>query len=223
MARPVKIQGIITIILLVLLALMVAGGVFVTLKFVATGTGNGDVPDDTTPVNPLAVSKKGPAIADVKIVASPVVYCLDGGSSMRDTFNGAMVMTTNSVASLGAKAKFTVLLCGEAEDKFLSEEFSEGGAKGKAAVKAFLGEAVPTGASDIPRALKAALARKPKTIVLIGRKLVDDAIEIAEEAKTQGVVIHTISVDGDSEVNDSMRKLAETTGGKGRAFYSGEF
>lgn len=72
MARPVKIQGVITIILLVLLAMMVAGGVVVTLKYVETDPSNEDIPDDTTPVNPLAVSKTGPAIADVKILAAPL-------------------------------------------------------------------------------------------------------------------------------------------------------
>lgn len=223
MARPVKIQGVITIILLVLLAMMVAGGVVVTLKYVETDPSNEDIPDDTTPVNPLAVSKTGPAIADVKILAAPVVYCLDGGSSMRDAFDGARVMTANSVESLGEKMRFTVILCGETEDRFLSADYSDGGPKGKAASLAFLRETVPSGATDVPRALKAALGRKPKTIVLVARKVVDDAREVAMDAKKQGVVIHTIAVDGDAEVNASMKRLAEMTGGEGRAFYGGAF
>ena len=104
MARPVKIQGIITIILLVLLALMVAAGVTITLMYVQRRPNDQDIPDDTTPVDRLAVSKIGPAIAgDVKILAGPVVYCLDGGSSMRDTFDGGKVMAGNSIESLGAE------------------------------------------------------------------------------------------------------------------------
>lgn len=223
MARPVKIQGVITIILLVLLAMMVAAGVGVTLMYVQTGPGDEDIPYETPHVDPLAVSRKGPAVAGVKIAAAPVLYCLDGGSSMRDAFDGARVMTANSVESLGDGMKFTVVLCGETEDRFLSADYSGGGPKGKAATLAFLKETVPSGATDLPRALKAALARGPKTIVLLARKVVDDAAEVAAEARKQGVVIHTIAVDPDAEVAASMKKLAETTGGEGRAFYGGAF
>ena len=105
----------------------------------------------------------------------------------------------------------------------MAPDYQEGGKKGTEAVGELVKGLAPSGASDIPRALKAAIEKKPKVIVLIARKVVDDAGDVATEAKTLGVVIHTISIDGDPEVNGSMKKLAEQAGGEGKEFYSGEF
>jgi hypothetical protein len=175
------------------------------------------------PLDPLAVIKGGPALADVKLEAGPVVYVLDGGSSMRASFDATRVMVGNSIVSLGDKQKFTVLLCREDEDKFLSADYQAGGTSGQAATAEFLKLLAPAGATDIPRALKAALARKPKAIVLLARKVVDDAMELAAGAKQQGTVINTISVNGDAEIDKSMKALAEATGGKSRAFLTGDY
>ena len=223
MARPVKIQGVITIVLLALLLVMVGLGVAMALLYIPSGPLDVDVPDEGMPVNPLSVVKGAPAVAGLKLQASPVIYILDGGSSMRDVFDGVRVMVGNSVASLGAKNQFTAVLCREDEDKFMGAAYANGGEEGKKALHAFLDLVVPTGASDIPRALKAAVERKCKVIVLVARKTVDDAAEIAAQAKAQGIVINTISVDGDSEVNASMKALAAAGGGEAKAYYSGEF
>jgi len=224
MARPVKIQGIITIILLVLLLLMVAAGVVITLLYIGDPKGNGrDVPDYEARIDPLAVSKEGPAVAGVKLTASPIIFVIDAGSSMRETFDAARVMTGSSAVSLGEKLKFNLLLAEEDEDKFLSPDYTDGGQAGKDAVAKFLEGLAPSGASDVPRALKAALDKDPKVIVLIARKVVDNARDVANEAKGRGVIINTIAIDGDPEVNLSMKKLAELTGGEAEEYYSAEF
>jgi hypothetical protein len=223
MARPVKIQGIITIVLLALLALMVAGGVALTLMYVRGPQYDPQpVPDDDQPVDLLGVSRRGPAVADVKLARDAVLYVLDGGSGMRDTFDAAVVMTENSILSLTEKGTFGVLLCREGEDEFLSEDFQPGGEKGRTAAQERLRGIAPSGATDLPRALKAALERKPKTLVLFARKPVDDCLDLAQQAKEQGVTIHALVVDGDPEVNQSMKALAEATGGTARVVSKSE-
>ncbi len=219
MARPVKIQGIITIILLVLLVFMVGGGIAVALLYLPGGQ-NGDIPpppEFAPTIN--RVPESGPGVVDIR-VATPIIYVLDGGSGMRSAFDSARLVTMHSVESLGGE-KYNVMVSGEAEDKLLSPDFVPGGKKGVVTLTTFLEAVMPMGASDIPRSLTAALAKKPKTIVLFTRKPVDNAMSQAEQAKAQGTVIHTITIEGDREVIDSMKKLAEASGGKARDFLAG--
>ena len=223
MARPVKIQGIITIVLLVLLLLMVAGGVVITLMYIQPKKPSIDVPDEQGQGPGLVQVAKEPRVGKAIKLSSPVVYVLDGTSSMRVTFDMGRVLLLKSVESLRDKVTFNVLLCREDEDRWLSPDFQAGGPAGSKAVEEFLLGTAPSGASDIPRALKAALEKKPKAIVLIARKEVDDANSVAGEAKNQGVVIHTIAVDGDPSVNASMKKLSEQTGGQSEELYPYDF
>jgi hypothetical protein len=219
MARPVKIQGIITIILLVLLVFMVGGGIALAMIYLPA-THKVDVPEPgTQPVKIDVLPEHGPGVVDIKI-AAPVIYVLDGGSSMRSAFDSARLMVLKSVESLG-DGKFNVIVAGEGQDKVIAPDMAVGGKDGARKYTPMLQETIPTGAADISRALKAAIARKPRTIVLFTRKVVDDAMSLAKQAKAQGTVIHTIVLDGDSEVNESMKKLAEAAGGQARTFSSG--
>jgi len=214
MARPVKIQGIITIILLVLLVFMVGGGITVAVFYLPDGRNGNVPPPPNVPVNINTTAKSGPCVLDIQ-VATPIIYVLDGGSAMRSALDSARLVTMRSVESLG-DGKYNVLVSSEAQDKLLSPGFVPGGKKGVEALRAFLQAVMPMGASDIPRSLAAALEKKPKTVVLFTRKPVDNAMGLAEKAKAQGAVIHTITIDGDSEVIDSMKSLAEASGGEAR-------
>ncbi len=222
MARPVKVQGIITIVLLILLALMVAVGMTLALMYLPSG-GPKLPPEGPPQVDPLAVSKSGPAIADIKDIKAPIVYVIDGGSSMRGTFDAARVMASNSIQSLTGGGQFTAIIAREDEDRAMGEEFVPGGESGKEKFESFVKATVPTGATDIARSLTAALERNPGTIVLIARKPVGGAMAAAAKAKEQGVPIVAITIDGDPEVNMSMEKLAETSGGQFRKFFTAEF
>ena len=221
MARPVKIQGVITLILLALLAIMVAAGIFLALKLIPSGPGDRDIPDENPPIGPL-VKIEGPSVAGIKLTVEPVMYVVDAGSSMQATFDMARKVVAQSIESLGSSRKFTVLLSGEESDKPLGAEFIDGGAKGRTTFEQSVASLAPAGASDLPRALKAALDRKPKIIVLIARKPVHDAMELAAQAKQQSVPIITISLNGDPEANESMKKLSETSGGEFREFYNAD-
>ncbi len=221
MARPVKIQGIITIILLVLLVLMVGGGITTAMFFIpGDGPGNGDVPPPPGQKPTInQITKSGPGIVDITI-ATPVIYLLDGGSGMRSAFDSARMVTMRSVETLGGE-KYNILVSTEGEDKLLSPDYVPGDREGMNTLKTFLQSVLPMGASNIPRSLKAAIDKKPKSIVLFTRKPVDNAMSLAETAKAQGTVIHTITIESDSEVIDSMKRLAETSGGEARDFLGG--
>ncbi len=216
MARPVKIQGIITIIMLALLVLMVGGGIAMLVAYLPNGKKVDVPPPPDQQVNIDETPQDGPGIVDIKI-AAPVIYVLDGGSSMRSTFDGARLMVLKSVGSLG-DGKFNVVVAGESQDKFIAPDMSAGGKAGALKFTPILQEVIPTGAADIIRALKAAIDKKPKTIVLFTRKPLYDFESLAGQAKAQGTVIHTMVLDGDAEVNELMKKLAEATGGKTRTF-----
>ena len=219
MARPVKIQGIITIVLLVLLLFMVGGGIAMAIFYLRGGPNRKVPPPATQPVQIDVTLQDGASVVDIKIVA-PVIYVMDGGSGMRSAFDSARIAVLNSVTSLG-DGKFNVIVAGEGQDKVVASGLVVGGKDEALKLTPMLQEIVPTGAADISRAIKAAIAMKPKTIVLFTRKAVDDATGLAGQAKAQGTVIHTIVLDGDSEAKESMKKLAETSGGKTRTFSGG--
>jgi hypothetical protein len=138
---------------------------------------------------------------------------------MTGVFDFARLMTRISVGSLSADQKFTVLLCGEEANTSMGEGWHDGGEKGKADVAEFLGKVdAPGGATNIPRALAAAVALKPKTVVLLASKPVDDAMEEAAKARSAGIRIVTVLLEGEqgrgSDAAESMKNLA----GPGGAF-----
>jgi len=216
MARPVKIQGIITIVLLVLLVFMIGGAVAMALMYLHGDRDGVPPPPTTQPVTIDVTSRDGASVVDIKIVA-PVIYVLDGGSGMRSVFDSARIAVLNSVTSLG-NGKFSVVFVGEGRNKVIAPEMAVGGKGAAEKIAPILQEMIPSGAADIGSALKTVLDTEPKTIVLFTRKAVDDPAGLAGRAKAQGTVIHTIVLDGDPEAIESMKKLAEDTGGKTRTF-----
>ena len=271
MARPVRIHGIITIVIFVLLAFMV-GAVIALAVLVLPGSRDtktpntegrptqidnmpdhekgpdktGKTPDKgkgpdktgTTPDKGKGPDKTGktpdngkepdqigktpeqePAVLDIKITP-PVFYVLDGGSGMRWAFDSVVGVMLKSAESLG-NGKFNVIVAGESQDMFVEPDMAVGGKDGATKCALALQETIPTGAANIPRALKAAIDRKPKAVVLFTRKAVDDAMSLAQQAKAQGTVIHTIAVDADNEVNESLKRLAEAAGGQTTTFSTG--
>jgi hypothetical protein len=228
MARPVKIQSVITIVLMALLVVMVVVGVALALMLTKSNDAKRAIGPDGQPVEPdrpgqvrvnepeaPPAAPTGPRIRDLKITDGPVAYVVDGGSSMTDTFDAARLALMTSIQTLTPKLTFTILVCGEDKDDALGAEYQPGGDAGKAAAKTFLEPINTAGAANLSRGLKAATDRKPKTIVLISRKVVDDLADQVKEAKKAGIVVHAISIDGDPDVIRSMKALGEAGGGKG--------
>lgn len=216
MARPVRIQGIITIILLALLLVMVVGGIAAAVLLIPGPTPQEPPPTEYTPppkVDGAAPPSAVPAVSDIRI-AAPVIYVIDGGSGMRGHIDGAKVVVDRSIRSLAGGA-FNVIVAGEGEDKVLLADMTAGGdASADEAMKALKG-IFAMGASDVVRAVKAALAKKPKTVVVFTRKPIYDAADLASAAKAQKTVIHAVAirVQGDDEVIDTLKGLSQPTGG----------
>ena len=241
-AAPVRLQGIATIVMLaVLLALLCGGGYVVVTKMSRpktktngngtptagdNGNGNGTgQPGKTDKFNPfMKPGVLGSGIDGMKI-DSPIIYCIEGGSSMQGTLNYAVAMTRVSVRSLTADHKFNVVLGeegGQADEswfRFLLKDYNGGGEAGEHAIAKPLDDVAGTGAPDVSRLFKAVLSRKPipHTIVFFACKPIPEAEELGKLAKAQGVKIVTICLTNEASISGPMAKMAELTGGDSRA------
>ena len=236
LAAPVRVQGIVTIVMLaILLALLCGGGYVVATRLSKSGDGGGNgqksnggqtgVNDNGGKMNPFlgtGLIGGGPGVDGMEI-DSPIIYCIEGGSSMAETLNYAVGMTRVSIRALSGNHRFNMAIGeegGAGDDswyRFLLKDYTGGGPMGELAVSKPLDEVTGSGAPSIPRLLKAAIARKPHTIVLFASKPIYDTEELGKLAKAQGVRIVTICLTDDTAIAGQMAKLAELTGGASRA------
>lgn len=227
-ATPVKLQGILTIAMLVLVLLMIAGGVYMFIvymnqderdsagKAADTGQiGNGEV---VTLPNPFGVRPDTGMVAGVE-VDSPVVYIIDGGSSMREMFDYAAGIARASVLSLRSDQKFSLIVPVSVGQKIMPGGYHVGGKSGDAPVKEFLLSLPgPFGATDLEGVIRTVISQKPGTIILLARKPVDEAKSLGEQAKAADVRVVTISLDADSDVGESFAELASGSDGESLEF-----
>jgi len=226
LARPVMIQGVVSIVLTGLLV-VVMGGMALLIAFPRSQpapTQPDKIPPPATPsvppapqVGPFTVGPEGPTVAGDVRIETPVIYCLDAGGGMRNVFDFAVWMTRASLKSLRKDDRFSVMACMEDEDKLMPGHWRDADQAGRSAAKRFLEPIERLGATDLDRALRAAVALKPKTIVLFTNKPVD-ADRLAKTADAGGVRIVAISLDGDSETDASLARLAKAAGGEFRTF-----
>ena len=237
-AAPVRLQGIATIIMLaVLLALLCGGTYMIGTKLRSSsrsdknGPGGGNNADRTNrpggagKFNPFlgTGSLGGPGIDGMKI-DSPVIYCIEGGSSMHNTLNYAVAMTRVSVRSLTGDHKFNILLGeeGGADEgswyRFLLNDYNGGGEAGEHAIKGPLDQVAGNGAPNVTKLIAAALAAdpKPNTIVFFACKPIPEAEELGKLAKDKGVKIVTICLTDEKDIVQLMAKIAEGSGGTSR-------
>ena len=190
--------------------------------------GGAAVPRKAVMRNPfLGRRVPGSSIAGMEIKA-PVIYCIEGGSSMHNTLAYAVAMTRVSVRALPADQTFTIVLGEEGGNddaswyRFLLKDYMSGGEAGERAVAKPLDQVAGNGAPNVSRLLKAALARKPKTIVFFACKPVSAADELGKLAKAQGVRMMTVCLTDEADIVKYMATLAELTGGDSRAFSIGQ-
>ena len=224
-ADPVKVQGIVTMVLIgVLLAMGIAAGIVYLIR--RGGVGDGDGPKDMKAftdgpvVDPFrkGADIEGAWVAGNVPISSPILYVIDGGDTMKILFDFSVGITRISIRGLSDKDSFTILISrdiGE-EDLFMDEGYRTGA--NERAAKLFLGKHTCRGKTELPRAMKAALERKPKTIVLFSAKPVSDLMELAGEAKKQGVKIITIAMGDHPGTKESMAELARAAGGHTRRY-----
>jgi DNA-directed RNA polymerase subunit RPC12/RpoP len=236
LATPVKVQGIVTLVLLgVLLAMIAVTVTYLMVHFGGNEVENGEEP--VTPggftegpiVNPYEPAKgmAGPWVAGNVPIRTPVIYVVDGGGSMGNYFDSAGLITRMSIRRLGESDTFNVLVSQDAsggggtKPVVMMDDRWRMGAHERVA-KVFLEKCNPRGLTDVPGALKAALALGPKTIVLFCAKGLGEsqaaAMAVATEAKDKGVAIMTIALGG-GQVKEDMAALAKESGGHTRQYF----
>ena len=214
MAKPVLIQGIVAIVLLVLLVLMLsASGVFFYMVLRGQGGGGGQAPP-----NPITAS--GQQVAGMPL-RPPVVYILDGGSGTGPMLDPGAALIRHSVRRLERQQRFNIFFVKEGGFERFTDRWAPGGVRTDALVKTFLSERVPAGATDLVAAIEAAFDLLPRSVVVLTAKPPAEGEALAaltRKARAAGIRLYGVSLGGYGEVNESMRRLAEQTGGAWRGF-----
>ena len=214
-AAPVKFQGIVAIILLVLMVGMVGGMIYLGIQIT-----NPTVVDDTPEGydNTAVTVREFPAVAGTIKVTAPVVYLIDTSRPMGEVFEAAGNIVIASAKSLKG-GKFNVILLGEDEDKALSPQPITSDPAGIAKAKTFIALEL-CGAAEQARGMQAALDMKAKTVVLLARDSAMGAKDLAQGAfKEKAVKLHTIVL---GRTSRGLAQMAEVTGGETKKFTTSE-
>ena len=239
MANPVRIQGIITIVLSGFLLLILAFGIALlmkarasqnskegkkvnhTAKEVQVQPSNKQDSETVFPepaINPLTT--KG--IAGMNF-ASPVIFILDGTSSMQQSFDLGVALIRYSILAMEAGEKFNLIIACEEGLLSLSNDWLGGGEKGDERVKKFFSAYAPAGAADLFPAVARAISKRPKSIVIIANRPVKDADKIIDEAVKASVKIYIVAFEPlEADVKEIMKTLASKTGGDFRHLTTSE-
>jgi hypothetical protein len=210
-AAPVKVQGIVAMVLAGLLVVMLGGMVYIAVIFTQPQI----VETDPKNYNQTAFTQKDvPSIAGTIEITTPVVYCIDTSKPMAEVFEAAEQIVLVSIKSLKG-GKFNVILIGEDDDKIMSPKPIAADPAGLTKAKEFI-EMELCGEGDQTRALKAALAMDPKSVVILAKDNVRGLKEKIQDAfKTKSVPLHAVILGSNSK---GLEDIAKTTGGKSRAF-----
>jgi hypothetical protein len=208
-AAPVKVQGIVSIILAMLLVGMLVGMVLVAIQITNPPVVI-DKPKDYD--NTAITTRDFPAVAGTIKVTAPVVYCIDTSKPMIAVFEAAGNIVIASAKSL-KDGTFNIILIGEDGDKILSPQPIAADKAGIDKAKAFLVMEL-CGEADQARGLQAALDMNPKTVVLLARDT-SNAKDVATAFKTKSVPVHTVVLAASSI---GMEELSKLTDGESKSF-----
>jgi len=182
-ASPVRLQGIVSLVLLGVLVVMLVGCIYLGIKVFSGPRHDDSIYERGTPIitetpkaaaNPFLVGKASTICGDVPLVP-PVIYCIDAGESMASggVFTFARDVVRASILTLPEGCKFGVVVAQDSGAKVLGGKLFPGGQVGEAHMRNILTDSVDGGAvevggaSDIARAVGLALQQKPKTLVLV--------------------------------------------------------
>ena len=211
-AAPVKIQGIVSIVLSVLLLVMIA--VMVMLAIHVTKPDIIDVTPKDYEYTVFTTRGDFPAVAGTIRIQAPVVYCIDTSRPMSQVLESAGKIVIASAKSLEG-GKFNLILLGEDDDKVLNRQLIAADEAGIAKADAFL-TAELCGAAEQARGLRAALAMNARTVVLLARDSDPGAKDVARGAfKDKSVPLHTIVLGGSDK---GLAEMAKLTGGQSKSY-----
>ena len=212
LARPVRIQGITAMVMLALLIAMIAFVVIFYYSVIRQLETNDQPPRPTGPPPPTLQERTGADLAKLA-PATPVVYVVDGGSSMSEFYDTASVVVRLNVRDLATTDKFNILIAREAEGLQLTDGWAAGGSGAGARVDELLDSHAPVGATDLAAAVRRAIGLSPKTVVVLAAKSPGDPAELDKLAKSAGCVISGVSLGGYPDVEAVMKDIAARTGG----------
>ncbi len=211
-ARPVLIQGVVTLVLIGLFVVLMA---FAAVMWYQLTRKPPTKPDSDAWNSTMAPARKNPiveqGVAGV-FAAPPVVFVLDGGASMESVFGLAREFLDYTVWKL--EGNFNIVVPRSEKVQVLSESgWVAGGKNGSAKAREFF-PVRAAGVSDLNAALEKALALSPRSVVLVTAKGIEAAQPIVDKAKAGGIQIHVVALDSSGEDAKSLQDLAEKTGGK---------
>jgi len=216
LAKPVKVQGILTLILLALLFGLSAFAAAYGLKMYK-GRQEDTSPPPPPPPNPIT-DVAGVQVAGLAL-RTPVVYVIDASGSMGDFYDPAAVLLRHSVRTLAASDHFNIVCLTEGKVEMLSDGGWVAGRGGSdAQVKAFLFDRQPKGVTALRDGLVRALALKPGTVVVLAAKGVEDPDALIAQAQGADIRVYTVTPAGDPDAAEALEALSEKTAGKHRAF-----
>ncbi len=238
MAKPVRVQGIFTLVLIGLLVLVLGGLAWAVVAMVSS---NGEesphqgpvaqaprdpnAPPPPSRVNPFAAGGSSVVAGDIAI-QPPVAYVVDAGGAMRPTIGYAAVMVYRSVASLPESARARLLVMKDASSQGLTQPMAGLLSGGQAAAKRMLkvlDTTYPGGTTDavIPAAIESADKVGAKTVVLLTRGPIDDpkaTAAMASWASQSGRKLVLISIGSRPADAKILEDLAAETGARFRSY-----
>lgn len=233
MANPVRLQGMVTILLSVVLLIAVSLCVYLSIR-VFGNEGNDPSNDSTngaylpgkdpsttqkieTLPNPFSASAS-PSIAGVGLDGT-VIYCFDTGGSMKGLYAVARDVMRVSAKSLGSSQTFGVVLAREDAPLLIKNKLLPGGADGEKAIRQPTkpdhdgGPIALGGLCDLTAALNLALTHKPKTVVMLVSGKDFDWTPLTDAAKKAGARLLIFPVEPlRKDIFETMKKAAQTVG-----------
>lgn len=237
-ANPVFLQGVVSLVLIGVLAVVGAASVYLGVRVFSKPSEDEDsnayvsgteIEEVEELPNPFIVSEDGPRVCNSIEITAPVVYLIDGGDAMGDLYLYARDAMRASMLSLGNKNSFGVVIAGETQAVHVGKKMFRGGESGDKGTKPLLrsnyDESVSdkpdqavveiAGASDLARGIGKALSLKPKTLVMFVRNAeIPDPQAAGEQIALAKVRLVLVAFGYEyDEQKDSYEALVQAAGG----------
>lgn len=188
---------------------------------------SGQVPTPT-PSQAVTAGATGPRFLDIPLNEPSVVYLLDRGASNREVFDPLKAALYESLRSLGSDRNFQVIFwprAGEGggaavnvnEFAYPKGNFAKANADRLKDCEGMVGDVSANGTTDLGPALREAMRRSPKVIVIAtakGYNLDDKVVQQVERARGgKTVKIHTVDLNRDGDGRTVLRAISDQTGG----------
>lgn len=233
MANPVRMQGIATLLMLLVLLIMVAASIYLATQLFKEeeNTGGAYIDEEGNVVDTLDINKEvvkpNPFLPGTngsvagESVAGPVLYIIDAGSQMGELYVWGHTVARASIRTLPADSQFGVIAACDPEPVLIGGKLLSGGPTGDDAIKIPMsvdyidgGTVSVGGASDLPGAVTKAITHEPKTVVLIcSKKGFDSPETLAKQLADKSIKLILVSmlIPGDEE-REQMEALVKAAG-----------